>query len=285
MYRSLPLESIDYLLIGHVTQDLTPSGPVLGGTVYYASLAARALGYRVGIVTACEECISFPELDSLPVAGLLTGVTTTFENLQTPQGRVQILHQRAPALDISLVPDHWRSASIVHLAPVANEVDPGLARAFPDALVGVTPQGWMRAWDEKGRVHFTDWLEASYVLDRAAAAVLSLEDIHGDESYVQEFASSVRVLAVTEAAAGARVFWNGDVRRFRPPQVREVDSTGAGDIFAAAFFARLQTTRDPWEAGRFATHLAAFSVTRAGAAKLPTPDEIQSSMTEILEKF
>ena len=28
---------IDYLLVGHITKDLTESGPILGGTVTYAS--------------------------------------------------------------------------------------------------------------------------------------------------------------------------------------------------------------------------------------------------------
>ena len=65
----------------------------------------------------------------------------------------------------------------------------------------------------------------------------------------------------------------------------EVDPVGAGDIFAAAFFSRLYTTRDPWEAGRFATHLAAFSVTRRGLEGIPTPDEVQTCLTEIIEKF
>jgi sugar/nucleoside kinase (ribokinase family) len=63
----------------------------------------------------------------------------------------------------------------------------------------------------------------------------------------------------------------------------ELDPTGAGDIFATAFFTRLYTTRDPWEAGRFATHLAAYSVQRRGLEGIPTPDEIQAAMTEIIE--
>jgi sugar/nucleoside kinase (ribokinase family) len=64
----------------------------------------------------------------------------------------------------------------------------------------------------------------------------------------------------------------------------EVDPTGAGDIFAAAFFTRLHATRDPWEAGRFATHLAAFSVTRRGLEGIPNRDEVEICLTEIIEK-
>jgi hypothetical protein len=82
----------------------------------------------------------------------------------------------------------------------------------------------------------------------AGAAVISVDDVGGDENRVDEMAAACRVLAVTEGDQG-RLYWNGDIRRFRPPQVNIVDSTGAGDIFAAAFFVRLYT-RDPWEAAR-----------------------------------
>jgi len=283
MNRIAPLDPIDYLMIGHITRDLIPGGNLIGGTASYSARTARALGLRVGIVTACEECADTDELDRIPVAGLLSAETTTFENIQTPQGRIQRIHHRAPDLDLSLVPEQWRSAPIVHLGPVANEVDPNLVRAFPTALIGVTPQGWMREWDRDGRVRFTDWLEAEFVLNRAGAAVLSIEDVGSDESYIEEFATHIRILAVTEGSAGARVFWNGDERRFRPPKMTEVDSTGAGDIFATAFFTRLYTTRDPWEAGRFATQLAAYSVQRRGLAGIPNQDEIHTVMTEIIE--
>lgn len=280
---SLPsIEPIDYLLIGHVTRDLTPEGPRVGGTATYSGLTARALGLRVGVVTACDSCFDVPRLSQYTVVGLNSPETTTFENIQTPQGRIQKIHQRAPGLGLSLIPETWRSAPIVHLGPVANEVDPGLVRAFPNALIGLTPQGWLRAWDKDGNVQFTDWLEAGYVLEQATAAVLSIEDVRGDESYIEEFASHIRILAVTEGAQGARIYWNGDVRRFTPPKMKEIDPTGAGDIFAAAFFIRLYTTRDPWEAGRFATQLAAYSVTRPGLDGIPTAQEIQLCLTEIV---
>lgn len=282
MYRIVPIEPVDYLIIGHITEDITPTGSQIGGTASYSALTAKALGLRVGIVTACNNCLNLEELNRIPVAGLTSEDNTVFENIQTPAGRVQYLHHRAPTLNLSLVPESWRNPSIVHLAPVANEVDPGLVRAFPNALIGLTPQGWMRAWDEQGLVRFTDWPEAGFVMQNASAAVLSIEDVHGDESYIEDFASHIRVLAVTEGAAGARVYWNGDVRRFRPPSVEELEPTGAGDIFAASFFYRLGATRDPWEAGRFATHLASFSVTRRGMGSIPNADEIQMAMTEII---
>jgi sugar/nucleoside kinase (ribokinase family) len=218
---------------------------------------------------------------SIPIASFPTDQSTMFENIQTPQGRVQYVRNVAPKLDYYQIPEPWRTAPIVHLGPVAQEVEPSLARNFPASLIGVTPQGWLRNWNSRGLVTSAEWPEADFVLGRAGAAVISIEDVGGDEDRIEEFAASARILAVTEANLGSRLYWNGDVRRFRPPQVREVDSTGAGDIFAAAFFIRLHTTRDPWEAARFATHLAAYSVTRPGLSGIPTPEEIQECSVEI----
>jgi sugar/nucleoside kinase (ribokinase family) len=139
----------------------------------------------------------------------------------------------------------------------------------------------MRSWDESGQVVGTDWENAEQVLEQAGAVVISIEDVDGDEEQVEFMANHTRVLAVTEGAAGSRLYWHGDQRCFRAPEMREVDATGAGDIFAAAFFIRLQVTRDPWEAARFATQLSANSVTRTGLESIPTAEEVQACMVEV----
>ncbi len=54
MQQPARLDPVDYLVIGHIARDLTPSGPRLGGTVAYSGLTARALGLRVGIVTSWD---------------------------------------------------------------------------------------------------------------------------------------------------------------------------------------------------------------------------------------
>jgi hypothetical protein len=281
MRNLLPYAPLDYLVIGHFTRDLTASGPVIGGTAAYSALTARALGLRVGVVTSWGEEMPLGPLETVPISNYQSEASTTFENIYTPEGRIQVIHEVADKLDFHHIPEVWRGTPIVHIGPVAQEVEPSMLRYFPSALLGVTPQGWMRGWDASGQVFHTDWPEASFVASQAAAMVVSIEDLDGDETRIEEIASNCRVLAVTEAAEGTRLYWHGDVRRFRPPQVKEVDATGAGDVFAAAFFHRLQSTRDPWEAARFATQVAAYSVTRPGLEGIPTPDEIAESMVEV----
>jgi hypothetical protein len=281
MFPLTPNDPVDYLLVGHLTRDLTPLGPRVGGTAAFAALTARSLGLRVGIVTSWAADLPLGPLRDIPIVNYETEKSTTFENIQTPQGRIQYLRQIAPTLEMYMIPEAWRSAPIVHLGPVAQEVNPSLVRSFPAALIGVTPQGWLRNWDREGKVSPAEWPESAFVLGRAGAAIMSVEDVGGDEERIEEMAASCHVLAVTDAHHGSRVYWNGDVRHFKAPTVKEVDPTGAGDVYAAVFLSRLYTTRDPWEAGRFATQLASISITRIGLNGIPTQEEIQENMVEV----
>ena len=276
------LEPVDYLVLGHVAHDLTSEGYRLGGTVAYSALTAQALGLRVGIVTASGPETSLEALNGIPVIAVESPKSTTFENIYTEQGRVQYLRAQATRLTFMNVPEVWRRTPILHLGPIANEMDDILPEGFFPDLLGLTPQGWMRQWDSGGRVSRSTWSNASAALVRADAVVISREDVNGDDELIEQMAHETRILAVTEAAAGAVLYWNGDRRRFRAPKVKEMDATGAGDVFAAAFFIRLLKTRDPWEAARFATLIATCSVRRLGLDGIATPDEIEACMIEVL---
>lgn len=276
------LEPVDYLVLGHVAHDLTPGGYRLGGTAAYSALTAQALGLRVGIVTASGPETSLEALNGIPVIALESPKSTTFENIYTDHGRVQYLRAQASRIKFMNVPEVWRRTPIIHLGPIANEMDEILPEGFFPDLLGLTPQGWMRQWDSEGRVSRAEWANADAALVRAGAVVISREDVNGDDELIEHMAHETRILAVTEDAAGAVSYWNGDRRRFRAPKVKEVDATGAGDVFAAAFFIRLLKTRDPWEATRFATLVASRSVTRVGLDGIPTPREIEEFGLEVL---
>jgi len=279
------IDPVDYLIVGHLTQDVFPNQLKLGGTAAYASRTALSLGARVGIVTSTASDLQAPELKGITIHNHPAEFTSTFENISTPQGRIQYIHHQAEELHEGMVPITWRDVPIVHIAPVANEVSPRLAAAFPNSFIGVTPQGFMRSWDGDHRVHFKEWLEAPIVLSKASAVVFSIEDVENDESRIEAMLPYTRVMVVTEGAAGCRVYWNGDVRSIRPPQVEEIESTGAGDIFAASFFIRLHSTRDPWEAARFATQVAARSVTRRGMESTPTREEMMDFLIEVTPRI
>ncbi len=270
-----PLQQPEYLIVGHMTIDLTPNGPILGGTAAYAGLTASALGLDTYVVTAAGPGMNLKPLSALTVSAIPSEVSTVFENIYDSGQRRQRVLSQAQHIASDSIPRDWRTPGIVHLAPVAQEVDPLTIDGLSYSFLGITPQGWMRDWDEEGNVGFLPWNDEASLLQSAEAIVLSMEDIGGDENLIADMAKLGRVLVLTDGPRGARVYWRGQRREFEAPNVEELDSTGSGDIFAACFFVRLQQTRDPWEAARFANFLAAASVTRSGLESVPKNEEIK----------
>lgn len=281
-----------YLAIGHVAKDITPQGWVFGGTVTYSARAAQMLGCQVSVITSSESKLDLASvLPDMEIVRLESDRTTTFENVYTLTGRQQTLHAVADRLSVDLASKLQATQAtpdIVHLAPIAQEVDENWIDQFPGALIGVTPQGWLRHWTRSGRVQPTyavkrtvrtvEWTRAAEVLRRATATVISIEDIGGDESIVRHWASIAPVLVVTRGEQGCTVYVSGHPTNLPAPKVSVVDTTGAGDIFATAFFVRLRQTNDPLMAGRFANCIAAQSITRAGLAGVPTQSEIKNCL-------
>lgn len=266
----------DYLLIGHIARDITPQGPQLGGTVSYAAYTAAAFGLRVAILTSAAP--SEPLLRFLPpdvsVISVPSRHTTTFENLYTPDGRIQYMYYRAQTLTPDALPPAWQQARLIHLAPIAYEVDPAMVTAFNGSPVCVTPQGWMRRREPDGRVQTKEWTSAEQVLSQARLTVISEEDIRHDPGLEHVFARIAPLLIVTRGERGGTLYENGQPRSFPTPQVTQVEPTGAGDIFATALHIALDRLGHLDRAIQVAATLAATSVTRSGFASAPTPEEV-----------
>lgn len=273
--------ALDYLAVGHLTRDCSGASSRLGGTVAYAGLTARALGCcRVGILTSAGPDLDLQEVaDALEIHVRPSPRTTTFENLPDEDGRRrQRLLARAEVLRAEDLPGAWREPRIVHFGPIAAEIDPGLVRSFcSPSLRGLTPQGWLRAWDRTGRIRCRPWRRVEPLLGAADAVVVSTEDLGHDPSAAAQMADLCPILVVTAGAGPTRVLSGGRERRFTPPRVRVTDPTGAGDIFAAAFFVYLAASGDPWQAAELANRIAAASTTRSGIASVPPSAEIEAA--------
>lgn len=276
------MEPIDYLVIGHLSEDITPRGTQLGGTSAYAALTAQALGMRVGILTSSRDDIPLGRLKNIPRVNISSEYSTTFENTYTPLGRIQKLHHVADKLHYYQIPDIWKQPKIIHIAPLVQELSTDILQQFRDEFICLTPQGWMREWDKEGNISPGEWPEADYTLRYAEAVVISDEDMIKDYDQLAEIAASSRVLVVTHGADGSSLYLNGEIHHIDTPEVEEVDPTGAGDIFAAAFFVSLRESKTPLEAAQFASHVAALSVTRIGLEGAPTKEDIYDLMLEVL---
>lgn len=275
--------ALDYLLIGHITADLTPTGRLLGGTVSFAARTLKSFGLKVGMLTsAAPDEPLLTELNSyLTEKIILPGeATSTFENIYTPDGRIQYIRGVAAKITTDDIPLEWLSTPLVHLAPLTDEVDPKIAHCFPDAMVMLTLQGWLRRWDSDGRVRFKRWYD-SEILKDIDIVVFSEEDILEAPELEQEFSQAVTHLFVTRAEKGGTYYYQGQPTTYATPQVELVHPTGAGDVFAASLLASLYVLDDIQLAVQVAASLAAISVTRVGLASAPTPEEVQEIISQV----
>ena len=268
----------DIVVVGHVVQDLTPQGSRLGGAATFASLQARRLGCSVGVATrARQDVLQDPQLSGIIFAGRSSETTTTFENTYDGASRRQRVHSQAGGITWADVPAEWRQASTVLLGPVCGEVAHDFSRLFTESLIGVGAQGWLRVLDEDAHVQPTAWGGAPFWRG-CQVLFVSDEDLVDDEQ-LDQWVTDLPAVVVTRERRGARVHDEGRWREIPALPVEEVDPTGAGDVFAAAFLVRLQETNDVADAARFASVAAAFAVEAEGIGAIATREQIDERLS------
>ena len=166
---------------------------------------------------------------------------------------------------------------MIHLGPVAREIDPHQALSLVPDFLGITPQGWMREWpmERGGRVHHVPLRLPPELLARTDTIVVSDEEIAQARSTV-EWVGARRIGVVTLGPNGCKLLYAGHRAELPGYPVRTIDLTGAGDVFAAAFFLKAaDRTVSPVTAGRYANLVAALSLRGVGPDAVPPIEEIE----------
>ena len=280
----------DIVVVGSVNLDLSASvarlpapgetltGATLcrfpGGKGANQALAARRLGANVRLV-ACvgDDATSDEALALLRAAGVDLGGVQVLPGALTgialicvaPSGENQIVV--APGANASM------DAAALELGPadalicqleVPGDVIARAARAF---------EGF-----------FCANLAPAKEVDAAVLQRADLVIVNETEAawYGNVLAACGGLVATTYGARGAELRRGGEViAEAAPPEVRAVDTVGAGDAFTAALTIALVEGRDPDEALRFACAAGALAATRAGAQpSLPARAEVESLLAE-----
>jgi len=269
----------EFVAIGHVTLDRFGDEVRPGGAALYAAVTADRLGLSAGILTS--HGADFP-LELVPprieVVSVPAPATTRFEHEDITGDRTMRVTSVAGPLGEADVPDDWRDADLVLLAPVMNEVDARVAAVFGDASVAAEAQGWLRGLGPDGAVRSVRWDAARQALRTLQALFLSASDVRGQESAMTEWVQRVPIAVVTAGRRGALLYVNGDRYEVRPRRAIETDPTGAGDVFAATFLARYRRDGDPWDAAEAATCAASMSVEGVGWSAVPDAAGLEAAL-------
>jgi len=166
------------------------------------------------------------------------------------------------------------------LAPVVDEVDPMIATLFTDGAVGAAAQGWVRQVTPDGRVIPRPWQSPESLLQSVQALFLSREDILGQEAEVIEWFQRMPVGVLTADRVGALLFVNGERYEVQPRPAREVDPTGAGDVFAATFLIQYQRDGDAWQAAAAAACAGSLAVEGEGWSAVADRAALDAALLE-----
>jgi sugar/nucleoside kinase (ribokinase family) len=267
------VQPVTVLVCGHVTLDRVGGALVPGGTAYYAARALAAMGARPLVFTAAGPDFPASALDGIDAEIAPAARTTAFENAYGPDGRVQRVLAAAPPLDVSRLPGSWRGADALLVAPVLGECSPAAVAAAARArVVGACVQGLVREVAADGAV-VPRALDPGTALAGVGVAFVGEDEVRGQEDLAGRLAATVPLVAFTLGARGCELRASGRAWRIGVHPAREVDPTGAGDVFAAAFLFALARGDDPPGAARLGAAAASIVVEGRGGEALARAGE------------
>lgn len=271
-----------------VHQDGVPVRRACGGTATYATLALRALGLEALLVGAVgddhADMLRAPLVGAgVDLAGLrVDGGPSTAYVLDydgvSGERRVRLNH-RGPPVRPGDLPDLPRGTAFVHVGAVAGEVPPAtVARLATWGIPLGVDLHVLRRFADDGTVRLGDAVATGIDFGLFDTIKGAFDEIRafapsagGDlRAAMQAIAAlGVRHVLATDGRHGALMWADGAIEPVPAFPVREIDATGAGDVFLAGFLAARHAFGEPArDAARFGAAAASFVVEGPGASRL-----------------
>ncbi len=267
--------------IGHVTRDIIKVNErkkeLSGGTPYYFSMALKALGLNVSVVTkiGCNDRHLLDDLNKngIPIFLSIDHRTTIFENSYIKEAnlRVQKVRSIASPFTIEDIPDI--SPDIFHVGPLTKGDIPLDVLDFlsKKSRISLDVQGFVRRV-ERDRIKTEDWEEKkeglSYVdilkADETEAKILSGErDI---ERAAEELsARGPKEVIITLGSKGSLIYFEEEFYNIPSfPQRMIIDPTGCGDTYMAGYIYMRLSSHDFNESGKFSAAIASLKLKNHG---------------------
>ncbi len=98
-----------------------------------------------------------------------------------------------------------------------------------------------------------------------------------DEAILKILNAGVKIVAVKAGARGSYVAFNSNIHYIPAVKIKPViDTTGAGDAYAAAFIVQTLRGKDPIQSAKYASVASALKVRFSGARNIPRREEVDA---------
>jgi tagatose kinase len=282
-------------------QEGTFSGPFASGAPAIFAVAAARLGYPVRFIGSVGQDAfgrllrSRLQREGIDAAGLQTplGVATgvAFVAYALDGSREFVFHLRhsaAGALSAEQIsPAAFTNVSWLHISGSTLALNESCQAACWRAVELTKAAGGRVSFDpnlrpelmavDQARSVFARYMEAADLLVPTAIEAQALAGVQDDDRAARVILGNrQKILVYKRGSAGCSVYVGGkrmDVPGFA---VQEVDPTGAGDCFNAAFLVGLEERWPLEQVARFACAAGALAVTRQGPMEgAPSQEEVE----------
>jgi ribokinase len=183
------------------------------------------------------------------------------------------------------VPVEKIDADLLHIPSffLLKKLQPDFAK-----LMGVARQRGIWVSFDTGWDPFGEWSKNPHLFDALGEADIFLPNLNEARAILQSPKTSewalakkflemgLKAVAIKKGDKGSFIADRTSFARIPPFKVEVVDTTGAGDVFNAAFLLSYLREKNVRLAGRFANAAAAISVTRAGWGNYPKLSEVNA---------
>ncbi|MEM2754841.1 MAG: carbohydrate kinase family protein [Candidatus Methanomethylicia archaeon] len=98
-----------------------------------------------------------------------------------------------------------------------------------------------------------------------------------NEAIMKILNTGVKIVAVKAGAKGSYIAFNNNIHHIPAVRIKPViDTTGAGDTYAAAFIVQTLRGKDPIQSARYASIASALKVRFSGARNIPRREEVDT---------
>ncbi|MEM1571081.1 MAG: carbohydrate kinase family protein [Pyrobaculum sp.] len=249
-------------------------------------LGARFIGAvgddPLGDISLRELLAEGVEVAVKRVTGVRSGVVVV---LVHPDGIKRMVSFRGANLGLTptdLTPDKFEGVNHIHLATGRTELITKAKEIAREVGASVSVDGGT-ALARKGLEIVRATVEGVDVVFMNHVEAKMLANTGDHRSAVEKLAKELKVgeLVVTLGPLGAVAYRGGKLLHVDAFKVAALDTTGAGDSFAAAYIAMHLRGRDLYEKLLFANAAAAIKVTRPGARSSPRYDEVRSFLESL----
>jgi len=298
---------MDVVVLGHIIIEtiVFPDGrvltPVLGSPAAYSSVAMARLGDRVGLCTKVgkdipKEFIEVFNKAGVDLAGMkIAGRESTRNKLiyTTPENkRVEYL-SKAPDIEFDDIPETAKDTGLFYICPMDYEVPPRVAQKLvnegKEVVVDLGGYGGATSathpYGAESKLPVT--IEIISICDIVKASIEDCQYIFGS-TYVSEpercYADKMLTMGAKRVVItlGSKGVYYADTevnKRFPPLPCKAIDTTGAGDAFAAGMIHGYLSDKDDIDTMiMFGQATACCVVERTGGVapeRMPTKEEVQ----------